>query len=98
MELCQLTEVEQERAQRAESYRTQYEEKAYRYLPDYMKKRAKRNVAVAFKILHGHISQTCSLRMRVFAWRLTAITIRIEFPKMLAETGFLRATILRQYG
>ena len=98
MELCQLTEVEQERAQRAESYRTQYEKKAYRYLPDYMKKRAKRNVAVAFKILHGHISQTCSLRMRVFAWRLTAITIRIEVPKMLAETGFLRATILRQYG
>ena len=69
MELRQLTEVEQERAQRAESYRTQYEKKAYRYLPDYMKKRAKRNVAVAFKILHGHISQTCSLRMRVFAWR-----------------------------
>ena len=49
MELRQLTEVEQERAQRAESYRTQYEKKAYRYLPDYMKKRAKRNVAVAFK-------------------------------------------------
>lgn len=41
MELCQLTEVEQERAQRAESYRTQYEKKAYRYLPDYMKKTRK---------------------------------------------------------
>ena len=49
MELCQLTEVEQERAQRAESYRTQYEKKAYHYLPDCMKKRAKRNVVVAFK-------------------------------------------------
>lgn len=49
MNIRQLTEVEQERAQKAGSYRTQYEKKAYRFLPDYMKKRAKRNVAVAFK-------------------------------------------------
>ena len=49
MELRQLTEVEQERAQKAGSYRTLHEKRAYRYLPDYMRKRAKRNVAVAFK-------------------------------------------------
>ena len=49
MVIRQLTKVEQERAQEAESYRTLYEKKAYRYLPDCMKKRAKRNVVVAFK-------------------------------------------------
>ena len=49
MELRQLTEIEQERAQKAGSYRTLHEKRAYRYLPDYMRKRAKRNVAVAFK-------------------------------------------------
>ena len=49
MVIRQLTKVEQERAQEAESYRTQYEKKAYHYLPDCMKKRAKRNVVVAFK-------------------------------------------------
>ena len=49
MVIRQLTKVEQERAQEAESYRTRYENIAYRYLPDCMKKRAKRNVAIAFK-------------------------------------------------
>ena len=49
METRKLTEVEQERAQKAGNYRTQYEKKAYRFLPDYMKKRAERNVPVAFK-------------------------------------------------
>ena len=49
MVIRQLTKVEQERAQEAESYRTQYEKKAYHYLPDCMKKRVKRNVVVAFK-------------------------------------------------
>ena len=49
MVIRQLTKVEQERAQEAESYRTQYEKKAYHYLPVCMKKRAKRNVVVAFK-------------------------------------------------
>lgn len=49
METRKLTEVELGRAQEAESYRTRYEIIAYRYLPDCMKTRAKRNVAVAFK-------------------------------------------------
>lgn len=49
METRKLTEVELGRAQEAESYRTRYERIAYRYLPDCMKTRAKRNVAVAFK-------------------------------------------------
>ena len=49
MVIRQLTKVEQERAQKAGSYRTLHEKRAYRYLPDYMRKRAKRNVVVAFK-------------------------------------------------
>ena len=49
MDIRELTKVEQERSLKAESYRTRYENIAYRYLPDCMKKRAKRNVAIAFK-------------------------------------------------
>ena len=49
METRKLTEIELGRAQEAERYRTRYEIIAYRYLPDCMKMRAKRNVAIAFK-------------------------------------------------